>query len=213
MRGAVRTLLRRWYVVVAMIGFAGVAAVLILDAPGVYMSQVNVVLLAPQSDRPANPLDDTSRALVDLAGITAKSVGASGTAEQPVSAGVSLVSQGITRGWSVRQPNSGGQWNYSFNLPVIDVQASGPSAEVVARERDAVVARIQADVSTRETAAGVRAQDRVRTMLSPAVPGVYYSEGDRRRALFAALLLTVLLTVVLVPAVDRLGARSTPIRA
>lgn len=156
-----------------------------LQTPGVYEGDVNVVLLMPVGAKTDNALAARPAALADFAGIVARSVAGRGGGEISVSDEVTLAAQGVRHGWSVRQPSSGGQWNYSFDQPVVEVRATGPTEAAVVAQLTEVIARIRADIARRESVAGARADQRVRLTLSPSTPIVLYGGGDRRRATLA----------------------------
>jgi hypothetical protein len=207
MGSAVGPLVRRWYVTCLMLLGMVLSAWHVAQLPGVYLAQVNVVLLAPQETTPVNVLGGTAGKLTDLAGITAKSVQGGVNGGKTVSSEVTLAAQGIREGWLVRQPNEGGQWNYSFSKPMIDVQVTGHSEQFVIERLNAVVAMVGVDIRRREVAAGVAEDNYVRTILSPAQPEVFFNDGDRRRALLGLLGAGGLLTYASAYGVDRVLSR------
>jgi hypothetical protein len=173
-------------VFVATLAIGGAAVI----SPGVYTSQFDVVLVAPT--RNDNVLDGRSDRLTYLAGITAKSVSGDLDGTATVSDEVSLAGQGKL-GWAVRQPNDGGQWTYWFRRPLLDVQIADHDEEAVRREIQEVIGRIRTDIDTRENAAGVADDNRVRMVVAPLAPEVAYNDGDRARAAVTVLALALLL--------------------
>ena len=85
----------------------------------------------------------------------------------------------------MRQPAGGSQWDLIFDQPIVEVQATGTSAEEVRARIDEVVARIKAAAVSRQDEAGVEPVSRVDFILSPTVPIVTYAEGSTVRVLVA----------------------------
>lgn len=181
--------MRRWMrcsgAVLCLAGGAGLVHQS-LQAPGVFQGQVNVVFLMPTASAD-NALTARPAVLANFAGIVARSVAGRGGGDITVSDDVTLAGQGVRDGWSVRQPNSGGQWNYSFDQPVVAIQATGPSAASVTVRLDSALTRIREDIARRESEAGTSPEQSVRLALSPSEPIVLYADGDRRRAALAGL--------------------------
>lgn len=150
------------------------------------VGEVRVVLLPPPNALP-NALADTTSSLISLAGVVGRGVeGFAGP--QTVDSSVTLASQGVRAGYSVRQPNLGGQWESSFQDPVVDVQAVGPTQEVAATQLAlglAHVGSVLAEIQDRES---VPAELRVRVQLSPPVPVYQVQKGSKTRALAATLI-------------------------
>lgn len=190
----------RWSgsVFLATLAIGGIAVI----SPGVYVSQFDVVLVAPA--RNDNVLDGSSDRLTYLAGITAKSVSGDLGGAATVSDEVSLAGQGKL-GWAVRQPNEGGQWTYWFPRPVLDVQITGHDDRQVHRDIDDVIGRIRADIGAREDAAGVTDENRVRILTAPPTPEVSYNDGDRARAAVVVVALALLLAGTTEHLVRRFG--------
>jgi hypothetical protein len=165
--------------------------------PPAYLAQVDVVLIPPEGVKPENPLAGSSAGFVDLAGIVAKSVSGASAADRDVSQGVTLLGQGLREGWIVRQPNQGNQWVYSFDRPVLDVQAAGATPEEALATADEVVERIRVDIAAREKAGDVITAQRAHLVLNPPTPAVYRFDGDRKRAFVAVLVVGLLVGLLL----------------
>lgn len=173
---------------VAGLGLVGGLGAHLLGQPGVYAGRVNAVVVPPTvSDvRVAdNPLDARISTTVDFAGLVAKEVGQVADSKVTVSKQITLLDLGVTDGWSVRQPSDGGQWNYIFDEPAIEVQATGPTPERVTEQIAHVMGRISDTITAREDAAEVETANRVTVIASPPMPVVTYSEGSRGRAKLA----------------------------
>ncbi|GAA1788817.1 hypothetical protein GCM10009748_24340 [Agromyces lapidis] len=202
---------RRWYVLVAGVLLTGLALVVVLSVTPTYFAHVHVVFVPPASSE-QNILVRPTDSLVNLAGVVARSVQSGGSA-QPVSAEVTLLGEGETEGFLVRQPNRGGQWQYEFVEPVIDVQAVGATPDEAMASLDRALAEIDAATTELQDAQGVPESARVVTTLNPSTPQLESQSGSRVRAVTATVLIGVILTLSaagLGGAVPRrLGAKSS----
>lgn len=156
-------------------------------APGVYYSQVNVVFTAPPSKSFPNPLIIGTDGLTIAAGVVAKRIGSqSGVAL--ASGSVTLADEGVRRGYSVRLPDDGGQYEHNFDKSLLDVQVVDSSAEAVTATMTRLLGEINADLETIQDDQGVAQVNRIRTALNPPSPPVLLLTGSRTRAVAASLL-------------------------
>lgn len=197
------TIRRRWWVALGGVLATALLGLHVLHAPGVYHQQVDVVFMWPQASKSANTFQYGTQSLINTAGIVGTVVGDTQAGTQPVSDTATLVGEGITHGYSVRLPNSGGQWAYNFDRPMLNVETVGSTPAEVQQMTTAVVARINDELLALQRNEQVRPDLMVRTRLSPPTLNIIYSNGSRTRALAASLLLGVGLTVAVVLAVDR----------
>lgn len=198
--------LRFW--VVTVVGFALTAAAvpLVGQQPGIFSGQVNVILLQPEPF-PGNALAETTDSLISTTGVVAQLVGGQGGTSRSVSDQVTLVGEGLRQGYSVRQPNSGGQWEYRFETPVLDVQSAGQTLDDARAEMNAALTRIEDVLDKLQSDASVDETLRIRIQLSPNQPVYTYAHGSRARALAGTLLTGVLVTFGGVLVAERLTDR------
>jgi hypothetical protein len=203
---------RRWWIALLGVLLTAAAAAWVQRAPGVYYQQVDVVFLWPESSQAQgnNTFQYGSAPLIRTAGVVARAVsGPTGTST--VSETATLAGQGIRHGWSVRLPNSGGQWAFDFEQPVLSVEAVGTTPAEVTATSAAAVGRIRAELSTLQASERVPAGLLIRTRLSPPLTQLRYEGGDRRRALLVTVLLGAGLTSAAVRLADRrLRRRAAP---
>lgn len=174
----------------------GAAAGHVMQAPGVYSSQVDAVFLLPLSQENPNSLQFRSESLISFAGVIQRTVSATQSGIAPTSDAVTLVGQGVRHGYSVRLPNSGGQWASNFDRPLLDVQAAGSSPAEVRTTMRQVLQAIGTDLISRQRAAGVSAKHMVSMRESPDRIPMYYSRGSHLRAVAATLALGSTLSVI-----------------
>lgn len=196
---------RFWAVVAVGLALTASAAVKVRALPGTYYSQVDVLFLVPAESASANRLLIVTRGLIATAGVVARSVGEAGA--QPVSDGVTLVGEGVRRGYSIRLPNSGGQWEQSHDRAQLDLQATGATPQDVRTTMEHLIGRVNADLLARQTALGVRPENLIHTRLSPPAVPVYYSSGSHVRALASTLCLGTGLSLGLAVLLDTVRPR------
>ncbi|WEO76928.1 hypothetical protein BJQ94_16460 [Cryobacterium sp. SO2] len=199
--------LRRSAVIVAGLLLTAPAVLWVATIPPVYSARVGVVLLAPVSLEP-NGYAQTSEALVDLAGVVARQIRDSGETVRAdaVSPDVTLASQGVHEGYVVRHANLGGQWEYEFTDPILDVQAVAATSGEASALADAAVAQIQTVLASMQDEQSVPEGARVRMTLNPDAIQVREEGGSRLRAATATGLIGLLVTAAL------LGAAGQPRR-
>lgn len=186
---------RRWPMVVVGLLLAVGSLIWIDREPGVYWAQADVIFLSPSSERFPNTLVTGSGSLVAFAGLIERDVNMGSDGASTQSSGVSLADDGVRDGSMVRLPNSGGQWAYNFESPVLDVQAVASSADVVVSRMQSLQDEIQAAVDRRQDDARVDSANRVTLETAPASVQTQYLGGDRKRAKVAATLLSVSLII------------------
>jgi hypothetical protein len=182
---------QRWVVVLVCGALTGLLVFQVAHAKPVYLSQVRVVLLAPPSAR-LNALGATPQSLIDLAGVVGRKVNGADAGPQVVSGGVTIAGEGIRSGYSVNQPNQGGQWANNFEDPVLDVQAVDATAEGSRAQMAVALGKVEAALTAIQDEQGVAQADRVRTTLSPSTPQVVVKKGSNVRAVGASVAIGVL---------------------
>jgi hypothetical protein len=202
-RGLLNVLLRRWYLVLlgASISMAGLG--IALSQPGVYWTQVDVVVLAPPDAVHPNRLQGPRFAETEMAGLM---VGDFNQGDRPMlmaSSDTTLFGEGVRRGIQVRLPNNGSQWRPLYVRPSIDVQVVDSSPERVERESSRIIAQLLDILESRQNAFDVPPALRMTAMASPQDPVIHYVTGSRMRLVPAFGLLGACLTTIAVYWVDR----------
>lgn len=186
--------IQRWMVTLSCVLLTGVTLLWAVNVPPVYLAQVRIVVLRPASVG-LNAYTNTSQSLVDLAGVVARDIQGGGGKAQTVRDGVTLAGEGIRRGYSVHHPNSGGQWHYSFDQPVLVLQAVDATRPAVETQIQLALDEVETTLNRLQDAQGVALEDRVRTTLNPSAPQFYSQDGSRSRAVVATVLAGALVTV------------------
>lgn len=171
-----------------------------------YNGRVTVLLLVPQGT-PGNALSTTTQSLIGMAGVAARAATGPHDAPQTVSADITLASMGVERGWSLRQPNAGGQWEIRYEDPLLDVQSTGRTLEEAQATMQEALDHVRAALTELEDRADVPATARIRTELSPQEPAFTVQTGSRVRALALTAVICAIGTGAAVLAADGLASR------
>lgn len=196
----------RRFCVIFVAGIAATAgcAVLVAQQPGTYSGEVDVVLLAPPSST-RNVFAETTSSLVMLAGVVARISGGPGGSARSVSDEVTLVGEGRHVGFSIQQPNAGGQWEYRFEQPVLHVESAGRSLGEAEAQMNTGLAQVRGALDSLERQAAVDSSSLVSLQMTPTEPAYTLIHGDRSRALGATGIAGILLTIGAVFAAERVS--------
>jgi hypothetical protein len=192
---------RRWVLTLCGAVLTGLALVWAVSVPPLYFEHVRVVLIPPASAQP-NAYGYTSESLIDLAGVVARRLRSPTQDAQSVSGDVTLVGEGIREGFTVTQRNSGGQWLYRFEEPVLEVQAVGVTPSEVRAQIGTALAQVESTLADFQDQQGVSAANRVRTTLNPVQPQLIEQKGSRTGAIASIVLTGTLTTLLLLGALS-----------
>lgn len=185
----VHILRRRWYVVALGVALLMGAVHHVATRPGVYWTQVDVVFLAPKSVRYPNVIEQTSQSVIAMAGLIEHEVNKGLKEPATASASTTLAGVGVRDGYSVRLPNSGGQWASNFDRPVVDVQVIGPSESGVRARLATLAGEVERTLAARQEADGIPPLNRITASSTPTAAPVFYLNGNPKKAILVTLLL------------------------
>ncbi|WP_113717146.1 hypothetical protein [Arthrobacter dokdonensis] len=198
------TIIRRWYVA----GFAVAAMLPVVYLAhiqtGVYYTSVNVIFLAPPQSVGGNSLRASSAKTVYYAAMIDRLYNGQNDNPELSTTSSPLYGTGVRHGAAVYVPNNGGQWQNSFDQPVITVEVVGESGAEVTGELGAVVAKIGKLARQPQQSMGIHSNAYITTDLSPQVPNVTYVAVRNRNAELALGVLTVGLAIGLPQIWDRI---------
>jgi len=192
---------RRWLLTLSGALLTVLAMLWVAQIPPLYYVQVRVVLLPPASAQP-NAYGYTSKSLISLAGVVARELRPPTEDAQSVSSNVTLVGEGIRKGFSVRQQNSGGQWQYRFDEPVLEVQAVGATPAEVRTAIATALKQVDSTLAGLQDEQDVSAVNRVRTTLNPTQPQFVKEKESRVRAIASTALAGLISTLTVVAGFD-----------
>lgn len=184
-------LLRRWPVL--LIGALCVAAAGygILSDKGVYFTRTLMIFYAPVSTAYPNAIRTTSDDVIDMAGVVAKRL--TGPADVPkfASPDVTLVGLGVRDGWTLRLPDTGGQWGANFATQQLVLDVVAPTRAQVTQQQKKVIRDVQSELHRLQAAKGVVPDNEITAVAAPQTTIVYQVGGSRPRALGMAAALGI----------------------
>jgi hypothetical protein len=210
--GAGRRTSQLLVVAAVLVGIAGLAVtalvgVRLAERPGVYYASQRVGILAPKSTDNPNTFQLSLRGINMTAGMVAQLVSEDRRVARPVEPEMPLSNVGITSGWSVEQPDRGGQWSHQYSDPYVTIQVVDPDPDRV----EALMAHLESEVKTTiveiQDDAGVAPVNRFTTTTNPPTINLFYQAGSPSRAVAGTALLGVALTMILVHGILLLARR------
>jgi hypothetical protein len=199
-----RVLVRNWALVLVGAFLTAGAGVVAIGDDGVYFSRTQLVFLAPTSSLYPNALRTQSEDVIDTAGIVAKKVSGPDQVTKFASMDVTLVAIGVRDGWSLRLPDTGGQWATNFSSQTLLLDVVGPSRDNVAQRQTEVIGRVEDSLKQLQRDAGVNPINDITVIPAPTTAVIYHVGGSRPRVLGMTLLLGACATLALVLAVRHL---------
>ncbi|WP_141014142.1 hypothetical protein [Nocardioides sambongensis] len=194
---------RRWYVGLVVVLMLGLAGPVLLKPADTYWGRLTLVVLPPKVTTGTwNVLLD--RAPVAVASLSVMEVNQSPLAVHAASSDATLVGLGVTDGVLVQVRATGGQWTPAAGNAYIDVEAAGPSVEIVEARLERAVADVRSAVAEREVQFEVAPRNR--TLIEESSgddTSVVLVPVSRSRALGGIVLLGGLILVGAVLLADR----------
>lgn len=195
--------LRRWYVVLYGAAFTLGVLVAVTHQVPVYWTQYNIVIVGPSGQQHATVLDDPVYGLQPLVGVLATDIN---DGRPPLLTGdvaATIVGEGRREGVQVRVPNLGTQWRPLFPANYLDVQVAGATPDEVLATARATSLRVAVLLEDRQDALKVPQNLRARAVPTSREPTVISVQGSRMRALAAAGLSGVALTMFVLLMLER----------
>ena len=202
-RGLFTVLLRRWYLLATGAVLTLGTMYGVLHLPGVYWTQVTVVLLAPTEDFYPNKIEDPHYALSPIAGVVVAEWNRDNRPTLTASPDTTLFGEGKRNTVEVRMPNQGSQWRPLYLTPNIDVQVVGSDPELVETRAIEVADELAEILEQEQKNLGVDPRLWITSVSSPAEPTVHDVTGSRTRSLGALGLTGALVSVISIYWIDR----------
>lgn len=171
--------------------------------PGVYYSKTDVLFLAPRLPASGNALQEDPAQTLAFASVVTHRFNVDAGNTVPRSTSSPLYGTGIRSGHLVYIPSTGGQWQMSYNRPVITVEIVGESMDEVAIERQRILDRISSLAKDSQQELGVNPAANIITEPAPSVEFVSYVGVRNTTAVLALTLLTIGLAAGIPLSVDR----------
>lgn len=199
----IRVLLRYWPVVVVGALCTSAASFAALSDEGVYITRTEIVFLAPVSTRYPNALRTQSDDLIVTAGVIGKRSSGPARVTKFADPSVTPVGLGMREGWTLRLPDTGGQWATNFATQRLVLDVVGPSESAVQAQVSTVIQRVQHELHEMQRDANVDPINYIVALPAPEMPHSVQVKGNRTRVLGMTAALGIGLTVAVVLHLDR----------
>jgi hypothetical protein len=175
------------------------------EQPGVYWASKRVTILAPQSLENPNQLQLSLRSINMTAGMVAQLVSEDRRATRPVEPEMPLANYEVSSGWSVEQPDRGGQWSHQYSDPYVTIQVVDPDPRRVEQLMTTLEERVDSTITEIQQEADVAPVNQFTTTTSPPTTSLFYQAGSPARAIVGIYLLGLGLTALLLRGTIVLG--------
>lgn len=182
---------------------AGVGVVAITD-DGVHYTRTELAFLAPTRADWPNALRTQSDSIIITAGAVARAVAGAEELPKFASPGVTLVGMGVRDGWSLRLPDTGGQWATNFATQRLVLEVVGPTPEAVSARQQEVTDEVASAVRALQAAQGVAPEGQISAIATPESTAILHVTGNRSRALGMTVVLGVGVTLAGVVVLEQL---------
>lgn len=176
-------------------------------APGVYYSKTDVLFLAPRLPASGNALQEDPAQTLAFASLVTHRFNVDAGNTVPRSTSAPLYGTGIRSGHLVYIPSSGGQWQMSYNRPVITVEIVAESVDEVVIERQRILDSIASLAKDAQQELGIKPAANITTEPAPSVEFVAHVGVRNTTAVLVLVLLTIGLAAGIPLSVDRALAR------
>jgi len=198
-----RAIIRYWPVLLAGALCTAASGLVIANDEGVFFTRTEIVFLAPTSPLNPNALRTQSEDVIDVAGVVAKRLSGAGEVLKFASPDVTLVGLGVRDGWSIRLPDTGGQWGTNFATQRLVLDVVGPTMEAVRDRQGELLDRVTDELSSLQSARGVDVFNEITSMAAPETTRIFHAGSDRARALGMTLALGFGATLAIILSLDR----------
>lgn len=149
---------------------------------GVYYTRSELAFLAPRSPNWPNALRAQSDSVIVTAGAVARTVMGPGELAKFASPDVTLIGMGVRDGWSLRLPDTGGQWASNFTTQRLVLEVVGPTREAVAARQQEVTQEVAATLAAMQSAEGADPAGQITMVPTPESTVISHVAGSRVRA-------------------------------
>lgn len=206
-RQCIAALVRRWYVVLAVLLMVVGGIALVPRDAGVYWSRATVVFVPPiNPTRAGNVLEGSDPSLIYFAAAVERIVNG-GQIPARLSGDAGLYGVGIRDGWSVVLQNSGGQWQTNFNRPMLTVEVVAPDAATAEARMTTLLDSIESIAKELQVDDGTSPTNMITVEVSPSPPSLTFIGGNWKRAVAGILALGAIAAVASALLVDRWANR------
>lgn len=192
-----------WPVVLVGVLLTAVAGYAAISDDGVHYTRTELVFLAPRSPSWPNAVQAQSDSIIVTAGAVARTV--AGPAELPkfASPDVTLLGTGVREGWSLRLPDTGGQWASNFATQRLVLEVVGATREGVAARQQELIQEVDSALHAVQADQGADPAGHITMRPTSDSTVIFHVEGSRARAAGMTALLGMGSTIALVVLLER----------
>lgn len=198
-----RVLIVRWYVAAIVLTASAALAIAWPPTKVVYYARTQATVLAPTAANHSHQIGETSAATIALAEVLAAVVNKGIPPARTSSADVPLYAVGYTDKVYARVRDDGNQWVSQVPLPVIQIEAVGPTGANVQQEVAAETRLITESLQRFQHSVGSSSASYATLSINPTEPSVQAIYSSRFRVLLATMLAGLGASLGLVYWVDR----------
>lgn len=186
----------RRHPIIAILGISLTAAgaQYAVTRPGVYYTQCQIVMVAPDITPQGNTVWAGAISLASTAALVGRRVDPFSASPLEQSNDVTIVGAGVREGVWVRPPNHGGQWATNFDRAELDVQVVSTDATRAQQRMRDTIQSIRSTLRADQVRAQVPLNRLITIGTSPSSPPVSPVQGNPARAVLATALLGIGLT-------------------
>lgn len=184
-REVLGVLVRRWYVLLAVLGVAALVAVGLLRDGGIYTTRTVVAFTLPATTTLtfSNGLDDAN--VIAFAGAVAQEVNNGRPPARYSTDEAPLYGAGLREGVLVSLPNAGNQWVSSFLRAEVELQVVGRTREWVEEQQTALVDRVLVAAEQQQVVAAIPPESRIAASVVPLTRQIEFVGPSRSTELIA----------------------------
>lgn len=178
-----RVLLRRWYVMVIVLGLTAGLGWLFLRDGGLYVTRTLVTFEAPDAG-PWEEGGSADRGVIMFASAVAAEVNGGAEPVTYSQADAPFYGAGIRQGLRVALPDTGGQWEVVYNKAAITVDVVSPDRGWVEEQQTGAIRSVLAAADDRQT--GMSAENRIAVAVEPLSETIEHVTPSRSGMALAA---------------------------
>lgn len=194
----IRALIRNWPIVLIGAVLTAGSGLVAASADASYFTRTELVFLAPTSSLYPNALRTQSEDIIITAGVVAKEISGPGKVTKFASPDVTLIGLGVRDGWSLRLPDTGGQWATNFATQRLFLDIVGPSESRVKEQQTMLIDRVQKDLAALQRKHDVDPANAITMITAPESTTIFHVGVNRARVLAMTTILGIGATVAAV---------------
>lgn len=185
LRDVVQAVLRRWYIVVVLVGIGVAGAFALHSDGGSYATRTSIVFTLPGQAALLPGSGATDDRVIAFAANVAQEINGGRPAESYATADAPAYGAGVREGVWVGLPNHGGQWVDSFGLAQIEIQIVARTEAAVYDKQQELLLRVEQLAVGQQREAGVSDAELITTSVVPLTARIDHVTPSRSATVIA----------------------------